>query len=273
MTRNSDRSNRPPRAVFLTGAGLSAESGIPTFRGDGGLYKGMRAEEVLSAEMMRRSPVFIHRFMDDRRVALRDAEPNEAHRVLSRLASDFGGRVSILTQNIDDMFERAGLTTAVHLHGFLTRMRSVGNSKVTEDIGHRRYWDGDPSVAPERGFQFRCPKSNSRFRPDVVLFDELAPEYARLYREMRNLGREDVLVVIGTQGSVLPVSRFAAKAPCLTILNNIHASEDIDEADFEVILRERATASVGRIEEMVRSRLGAPPEPRESARPAGSAAR
>jgi len=254
--------SREPKVVFLTGAGLSADSGIRTYRGAGGYYEGMRAEDLMSAQTMRHAPERVHRFCDDRRVSLGDAEPNEAHRMIARLAADFGPeRVVHLTQNIDDCMERAGHGGTVHLHGFLTRMRSIGNSTVTRDIGYRRYWDGDSALAPEGGFQFRCPKTNSRFRPDVVLFGEAAPEYSKLWKAVGALRRHDLFVVIGTQGKVLPVQRFAEAVPCMSVLNNLHPSDEIDPEAFGKVLMCRAAEAAAEIEEIARGVLGKAPIP------------
>lgn len=240
-----------PRAVFLTGAGLSADSGVKTYRGEDGVYQGIRAEVLMSAASMRSRPEAVHRFCDDRRQELAGKEPNEAHRVIGRLMGDYGDRVHHFTQNVDGLSPDG----TVELHGRLSRMRSVGNSHVTEDIGHARYWDGDPETAPIRGFQFRCPKTNSRYRPDVVLFDEPAPAYARLWRTIGRLKSHDVLVVIGTQGSVLPVTEFAREARCLTVLNNLHRSDDIDVAAFSTVFEMPASKAAAGIETLVRSRL------------------
>jgi len=242
---------KEPKAVFLTGAGLSADSGVPTYRGEGGIYNGMRAEKVMSAWTMKHNPDVIYRFCDDRRVELDGVRPNAAHMVIEELASEFGERIVHLTQNIDGL-----CPGAIELHGRLTRMRSIGNSHVTTDIGFTRYWDGDPERECPGGFRFRCPKTNSHFRPDVVLFDEPAPAYSKLWKVVRSLRRWDVLVVIGTQGSVLPVEDFARGAPCLTVLNNLHESADIDEDAFDIVLRKRAAEAAAEIGEIVRKRLG-----------------
>lgn len=251
-----NHSRRGPMAVFLTGAGLSADSGVRTFRGEDGYYQGIRAEEVMSSRTMKERPDVIHRFCDDRRAAMRGVEPNAAHRMIAALGADYGDRVVHLTQNIDGLAEAAGHVGTVHLHGVLTRMRSIGNSHVAEDIGFARYWDGDDSQAPERGFKFRCPKTNSLYRPDVVLFGDLAPEYAKLWKAVKNLRPGDVFVVIGTQGSVLPVARLASDAPCRTVLNNLHPSPDIDEDDFDVVMLERASVAAAEIEGLVRGVMG-----------------
>lgn len=244
------------RVVFLTGAGLSADSGVPTFRGKGGFYRGHIVEDVVSRQGFKDSPSLVHTFCDERRTALADVEPNSAHHMISRIAADYGERAVVMTQNIDDLLERAGCETTTHLHGYLTRMRSIGNSKVIREIGHKRYWSGNDAEAPEGGFKFRCPKSKSLFRPDVVLFGELAPEYAKMYRTMKRLQPDDLLIVIGTLGNVLPVADFAERAPCRTILNNLEPSEHIPEGSFDDVFYDRASNMAEELEKVVRATLG-----------------
>lgn len=250
--------NSPSRVVFLTGAGLSADSGVPTFRGEEGFYNGVRAEELLSYRTMKRSPEDVQRFIDNMRAKMSGIEPNEAHRMIARLGNEFGDRVTHFSQNIDPLVEMAGYSGTVHLHGFITRMRSIGNSKVTEDIGFTRYWEGDPSEAPPRGFQFRCPKSGSLMRPDVVLFDEIGPEYLKLYSVAKRLRAQDTFIVIGTQGNIYPIReaiKTALNSPAIAILNNLHDSSDIEENNFDHVFMDRAVDAVSDIEAIVRGRL------------------
>lgn len=244
-------SNRKPKIVILSGAGLSADSGIRTYRGVDGIYNGIRAEDVMSRKTMRERPEIIQRFCDDRRVELGGVEPNAAHHMIKRLADRYGDLVIHLTQNIDDLMERAGHLDTLHLHGELRVLRSIGNSNIEVDIGFRRYWDGDISVMPEAGFRFRCPRSGSLFRPAVVLFHEPAPVYMTLHKVMRNLRRDDILIVIGTQGTVLDIQTFVQIAPCRTILNNLHDSPDIDPDAFWNYFKMRATDAAPNIEEIV----------------------
>jgi len=257
---SSKHFNSPSRVVFLTGAGLSADSGVPTFRGEEGFYNGIRAEDLLSFRTMRRSPEVIQRFIDNMRAKMGAAKPNAAHMMIARLAKEFGDRVVHFTQNIDPLVELAGYDGTVHLHGFVTRMRSIGNSKVTEDIGFTRYWEGDPSEAPLRGFKFRCPKTGSLMRPDVVLFDEMGPDYPKLYSAVKRLRAQDTFVVIGTQGNIYPIREainIALKMPAKAVLNNLHSSSDIQEDRFDHVFMERATDVASDIEVIVRERLQA----------------
>lgn len=258
MTRDRRDANYRPKMVVLSGAGLSADSGIRTYRGEGGLYQGIEAEKVMSARMLRDRPEVIHSFCDDRRVELGDVVPNAAHTVLSELGEAFGKRFVHITQNIDDLAERAGGRDVIHVHGHLRLMRSVGNSKIERDIGYARYWSGPDGHAPEGGFQFRCPKSGSRFRPGVVLFGEPAPLYPRMGRIMGGLHPDDLLVVIGTFGEVLPVRRWASQSSCKKILNNLASSPHIDEGDFDEVIFDRAAEAAERIKEIATAHLGAP---------------
>lgn len=246
-----------PMIVVLTGAGLSAESGIRTYRGEGGLYQGIEAEEVMSDTMLRKRPEIVHTFCDDRRVELADVGPNAAHRALAELGREFGDRLIHFTQNIDDLAERAGADSVQHVHGRLTVMRSIGNSKVERDIGYSRYWSGPVGSEPEDGYQFRCPKSGSRFRPGVVLFGEQPPLYPKLYRVMGGLHPDDLLIVVGTFGNVLPVHRWAMQSSCRKVLNNLESSPHIDERMFDDVFLGPATEFADRIREVARTHIGA----------------
>ena len=105
--------------VVLTGAGISAESGLATFRGPGGLWEGQRVEDVCTPEALHADPELVHRFYDERRAALTSVEPNAAHRALARLDDEWPGKLLIVTQNVDDLHERAGARRLIHMHGEL----------------------------------------------------------------------------------------------------------------------------------------------------------
>lgn len=256
--RRSTQKPRPPKALFFSGAGLSADSGVPTFFGSNGAYgRFSNPEDVVSARTLKSDPAFLNRFVDDMRVGLGGAEPNEAHKAISRLGADYGPSFVHITQNIDDLVERAGYANSVHVHGFLTRVRHPGNPKIREDIGYTRYWDGDPSLAPPRGFQFRS-KDGARFRPDVVLFEELAPLYAVLMDEVADLRSDDIAVVIGTRGEVVRIGFMLAAKKCRKVLVNLHPSDALPPEFFHTVILGRAAEEIGRVEEIVRSHLGAP---------------
>lgn len=185
------------RMVVLTGAGISAESGVPTFRDADGLWEGYRVEDVATPEGFARDRDRVQRFYDERRRALASVEPNAAHRALARLEGALGDGLLVVTQNVDDLHERAGSVNLVHMHGELRRARC-------EDCGARPAWDGDLVDRPA------CPACGKRaLRPDVVWFGELPYELDRIEAAVLAC---DVFVAIGTSGAVYPAAGYAALA-------------------------------------------------------------
>ena len=183
--------------VVLTGAGISAESGIATFRGPGGLWEGHRVEDVATPEALARNPALVHRFYDLRRDALREVQPNAAHRALARLDAQWPGELLIVTQNVDDLHERAGAKRMLHMHGEL-------NSALCARCGERLDWrDALPPGAA-------CPGcAGPALRPDIVFFGEMPYGMERI--EMA-IGRADLFVSIGTSGAVYPAAGFVQTA-------------------------------------------------------------
>ena len=183
--------------VILTGAGISAESGLATFRGPGGLWEGHRVEDVCTPAALAADPVLVHRFYDARRAALRDVEPNAAHRALARLDRGWPGDLLIVTQNVDDLHERAGATRLLHMHGEL-------NAALCAACGARRDWHGDlpPGTVCEA-----C--GAPALRPDIVFFGEMP---YRMERIDAALADADLFVSIGTSGAVYPAAGFVRTA-------------------------------------------------------------
>ncbi len=225
------------KVLILSGAGLSAGAGIPTFRDAGGLYstliEGETPESVLSAAGYRRNPERVEHFLDALRVRVGESEPSAAHRECAAIEREFPGTVHC-TQNVDDLLERAGAQSVVHLHGRIHVLRCLGQRHELEI----RY------TLPA---ELRCPACGSRLRSDVVLFEEPAPEYARLYRELERLGPDDAFVVIGTHGTVLPVALLAGATPALKILNILAPSAYIPDDAFDLALYRPADEAVREI--------------------------
>jgi NAD-dependent deacetylase len=220
------------RVIVLSGSGLSAGSGLPTFRGAGGVYEGMTAEAFLSAASYARDPEAVEAWLDGLRGAGAAAVPNRAHVALAEYQARHAG-VVLCTQNVDTLLERAGAREVVHLHGRLDRLRCLGHAHpVPLGAGTRR-------DAPAR-----CPACGSRLRSDVVLFGEPAPAYATLDALLRRARPEDALVVVGTQGNVLPVDAIARGFPGLRLLNNLHASPWIDAAGFHDVFEAPAAEAI-----------------------------
>lgn len=184
--------------VVLTGAGVSAESGLATFRGAGGLWEGHRVEEVATPGAFARDPALVQRFYNQRRAQLRDPAivPNAAHLALARLERDWPGKVLIVTQNVDDLHERAGSRQLIHMHGELMRARCL-------DCGRSSAWSGD------LGITSRCPDCarHGRLRPDIVWFGEMPYRMDEIYAALE---RCHLFVAIGTSGLVYPAAGFVA---------------------------------------------------------------
>lgn len=183
--------------VILTGAGVSAESGLATFRGPGGLWEGHRVEDVCTPEALARDPALVHRFYDARRAALATVEPNDAHRALARLDAQWPGELLLVTQNVDDLHERAKSRRMLHMHGSL-------NSALCAACGRQRAWTGDLPPGTD------CPDCRApALRPDIVFFGEIPYGMDRIEAA---LARCDLFVSIGTSGAVYPAAGFVRLA-------------------------------------------------------------
>lgn len=198
--------------VVLTGAGLSAESGLATFRGPGGLWEGHRVEEVCTPEALAHDPALVHRFYDARRAALAGVAPNAAHEALARLDAAWPGELLIVTQNVDDLHERAGARRLLHMHGELL-------SALCARCGARADWRAD--LPPETA----CPDCHApTLRPDIVFFGEMPYGMDRIEAAVAGC---DLFVSIGTSGAVYPAAglvQLANAAGAATLELNLEAS-------------------------------------------------
>lgn len=182
------------RIVILTGAGISAESGIPTFRGPDGLWEGHRVEDVATPEAFRRNPRLVQTFYDQRRAALSRVQPNPAHHALARLDREWRGDLLLVTQNVDDLHERAGSKRLLHMHGEL-------GSALCLACDRR-------SAAPPTLLDApTCPACglSGHLRPDIVWFGEMPYHMAAIDRAIL---QADLFVSIGTSGNVYPAAGF-----------------------------------------------------------------
>ncbi|BDV31168.1 NAD-dependent deacylase [Microbacterium terricola] len=188
------------RIVVLTGAGISAESGVPTFRDADGLWEGHRVEEVATPEGFEADPDLVLQFYDERRRASASVHPNAAHLALARLEREFGERMLVVTQNVDDLHERAGTHRLLHMHGELFRARCT-------HCRARPQWQGDLIGLPP------CPECGvAALRPDVVWFGEMPYGLDEIERAVATC---DLFVSIGTSGAVYPAAGYAALAAAL----------------------------------------------------------
>ncbi|MGP9788527.1 NAD-dependent deacylase [Roseinatronobacter sp. NSM] len=198
--------------VILTGAGLSAESGLGTFRDKDGLWTKYDLNDVATPEGFARNPALVHDFYNARRANCLAASPNAAHSALARLQRAAPECVCLVTQNVDDLLERAGARDVVHMHGQLNRALCAG-------CGHR--WDAPQVMAPSAP----CPAcAQAATRPDIVWFGEYPYHMDRIDRALM---RADLFVAIGTSGNVYPAAGFvqqAAAAGAATLELNLDPS-------------------------------------------------
>ena len=196
-----------PVIAVLSGAGISAESGLKTFRDSGGLWEGYDPMQVASAEGWQKNPGLVLDFYNDRREKLRDASPNEAHRLLAGLEDSW--TVDVITQNVDNLHERAGSTHVLHLHGELTKIRPENtcndrdgfSEKYVVDIGYGRVSLGD--LAP----------NGAQYRPHIVFFGEAVP---KIERAIDLVSRCDVMLIVGPSLQVYPAAGLYRYAPADT---------------------------------------------------------
>lgn len=185
------------RIVILTGAGISAESGLGTFRDEGGLWAQHRIEDVATPEGFARDPALVHEFYNARRAQAAAAEPNAAHKALAGLEKDHAGEVLIVTQNVDGLHEAAGARNVLHMHGELSRA-------LCHACAHR--WVAPPAMHPDDP----CPACKApATRPDVVWFGEI-PYHMEEIEDA--LARATLFAAIGTSGNVYPAAGFVAAA-------------------------------------------------------------
>ena len=187
----------PTERVFvLTGAGISAESGLPTFRATDGLWAGHRIEDVCTPEALELNPELVWQFYSERREQGAKALPNPAHLALAELEARLGDRFFLCTQNVDDLHERAGSVRLVHMHGELAKSRCEHECGRPPVEDHKVY---------KRLSEVGHCACGARLRPHIVFFGEIPLEMDRIQRE---IGRTTLMLVVGTSGSVYPAANF-----------------------------------------------------------------
>lgn len=202
--------------VILTGAGLSAESGLSTFRDKNGIWSRYRIEDVATPEAFARNPGLVQDFYNARRKGARGVKPNAAHEALARLEANHPGTVLTVTQNIDPLHERAGSKSLIHMHGEILKA-------LCAHCGQRTPWEEDLTG------DLDCDQCGNRggMRPDVVWFGETPYQMERIYAA---LNESDLFLSIGTSGNVYPAAGFVAEANAAgahTVELNLEPSEGI----------------------------------------------
>ena len=210
------------RLFVLTGAGISAESGLATFRGSGGLWNGYRVEQVATPEAWEADPALVWRFYSMRRQDAAEAKPNDAHRALATLEQQLGERLFLCTQNVDDLHERGGSRQVHHMHGELFQSRCV---RCELPFSDRNIYEAKLPL---------CEKCGAAVRPHIVWFGEIPLDMERIYRELEQATH---VLVVGTSGSVYPAAGFVqiAKASGAKTIY-IGPEEPLNRQAFDEIL-------------------------------------
>lgn len=238
--------HKPPNLLIFTGAGLSAASGVPTFRDADGLWQNHRIEDVADYTTWRKNFDLVHAFYNARRADMQSVKPNRAHEQIAEWQRDFPDQVQVFTQNIDLLLESAGCTQVTHLHGEIDVMQCVacGTSWKLDKLT----WDPD---------QDRCIKCNSRHgvKPGVVFFHEHAPKYKDLYWAIKHMHERTCVLIVGTSGMVLDVQTLFGDHPGIKILNNLAPHVAINHALFDHVYYECATTALPKMDHLVRTHL------------------
>jgi len=237
--------------IIFTGAGLSAESGISTFRDSNGLWENHKIEDVCSEYSWKRNFDLVHDFYNQRRTQLKEVEPNEAHYNIQKIQEQYGDKVKIITQNVDDLLERAGCKNVLHVHGELDKMECQNCAHIW-NMNYKE-WDT---------FKMECPNcSSDEIKPFIVFFGGQAPNYKKMFKTFDSLysNLNTILIVIGTMGNVVDIAsiigtnnsyyskKYIKEVEVYTILNNLEKSEYLPEELFDKIFYENATTATNKI--------------------------
>ena len=228
------------KVIILSGAGISAESGISTFRDTDGLWEQYDIEDICTDGCLDTNYNETIEFYDKRRADIKDKVPNHAHIKIAELKDKYQDDIAILTQNVDDLFEKANCKAVLHLHGFLKEVRCMECDTIT-DIGYMNQNDAIKY----------CSKCNGRIRPNIVFFGESAPMYEMLNHHIQDC---EFLVVIGTSGNVIGVNTMASFTDT-SILNNLEPSSAIDDTVFSKVLYKKASEAIDEIVEDIEEYL------------------
>lgn len=227
--------NKKEKIVVFSGAGISAESGLKTFRDSGGLWEEYDIYEVATPEAFESNPQLVLDFYNMRRAQLKEASPNDAHRAIVQLEQQYD--VTVVTQNVDDLHERAGSSRVVHLHGELTKVRCSVNASDSRHIGYEHLEIGDLS---DKGHQLR---------PDIVWFGEPVPMMDVAFQKIQ---QADILIVVGTSLNVYPAAGLvhATSVSCKKYLIDPNAHEILNVANMKII-NEKAGTGMSRLSEFL----------------------
>src|SRR5574344_1499471 len=221
------------KVVIISGAGISAESGISTFRDEDGLWENHNIEDICVAGCLDINRDNTIKFYDMLRTGLKDKLPNKAHKIVAELKNKYPNDIAVITQNVDDLFEKANCNDVLHLHGFLQEL-SCTKCKTNVNIGYEEQFKKYD----------KCEKCHRNLRPNIVFFVEAAPKYDDMYKELQDC---EVLVVIGTSGAVINTDMLLSKKIKLSILNNLEKSEYLNAELYTKVLYKKASEAIDEI--------------------------
>ena len=221
------------KIIILSGAGISAESGISTFRDEDGLWENHKIEDICVSGCLDFNRDNTIKFYDMLRVNLKDKKPNYAHEVVAKLKNKYPDDIAVITQNVDNMFEKANCKDVLHLHGFLQELRCVNCNNIV-NIGYEEQFKKYEN----------CPKCSGFLRPNIVFFAEDAPKYINMYNEFYDC---EVLVVIGTSGAVINTDRLLTSKIKFSILNNLEKSVFLNDTLYSKVLYKKASLAIDEI--------------------------
>ena len=224
------------KLVVLTGAGMSAESGISTFRDTGGLWEKYEIDDVATPNGWRRNEALVLDFYNQRRKQLLNSKPNAGHFALAELEKDF--EVQIITQNVDNLHERAGSTNVVHLHGELMKVRSTGPGEEVFDV---------PTDKPDVNVGDNCPKG-FQLRPHIVWFGEAVPEIEKAEHLTM---QADILVIIGTSMQVYPAAGLIHNAKSGTPIYLIDPHEIDNLPDHVTVIQKGSSEGMKELKSLL----------------------
>lgn len=216
------------KLIVFTGAGVSAESGLKTFRDSGGLWEKYDITEVATPEAWEANQSLVLRFYNERRAQLKEVSPNAAHYAIAELEKHFD--VTVITQNVDNLHEQAGSKNIIHLHGELTKVRSTDDESIIYDIGYKSLEQGD-----------KCEKG-AQLRPHIVWFGEAVPEMDRAIETVKDA---DIFIVIGSSLQVYPAAGLIYYTPKKSQRFYIDPlAEDISDLANLTVIKEKASTGV-----------------------------
>jgi len=235
------------KLLFFSGAGLSADSGLSTFRDSGGLWDKYDIDKVCNALTWRDNYKLMHEFYSKRRVEYKNAAPNAMHKMIADLQKKYGkDAVKVITQNVDTLLEKAGCDEVMHVHGRIDRIHCTGCQK-------------ESFIEDEFDLSSKCECGHTLFKPSIVFFNEAAPMYQPMYKSFEELTKEDTAIIIGTNGSVVPIDYILGDkihgCKAARILCNLEKSEYIDDANYDYVFFERAAEVADRIMGICEERL------------------